>query len=256
MLHSCGASTSSARLKRRYENLLQEMEDRVRAQRDAAQKNALLERESAMVAEVARREEAARFKREQEAIELEREREAAIAASEDAARQRELADGQKKLNELKAKLRELWGVTEADPADISTFLSDLLSELSYTPDALCRCNDEVARLNSLLPIVELVNRREFVKFRMAEFAKTATDPARLFRAEPGRLLKEDKQRGEFVRELGRLNEKLVPALSAYEAQFGTFVWRGVPYLARLGADVADVERSAEASYRSPVLGDQ
>jgi len=159
-----------------------------------------------------------------------------------------------------------------------------LPTVCYSEALLERYQQEIERLNDQLPLMEMITKREFIKsvvaprcialqanfcfakvvlvhfpygmsylqicvsstrrYRLKEFNKTATDPQRLFGADPsGRLLRESRQRKEYQRELAKLNESLLRGLAAYEKKYRQmFLYKGVQYLELMAHDIQDQER--------------
>ncbi|GIQ83621.1 hypothetical protein KIPB_004971 [Kipferlia bialata] len=181
---------------------------------------------------------------EREAEQEERDRVAAEAKAEE-------EDRAGRLYDLRTKLKELWQVLETEPEEVSAFLSGLAAHVDTTPEVLTKCEMEVSRLNEILPIFELVSRRQFTLARLREFSVGATDPERLFSGNSTRLMGEDRERGEIQAELTKVNTLLVPAVRAYEAKHGrVFKFRGKPYLEVLGRDVREIEREAALDQRN------
>jgi len=74
---------------------------------------------------------------------------------------------------------------------------------------------EIGRLNDLLPVVEMMRRREFTKQRLLSM-KPSGDGSRLKNIPAAKLLKDEKQREETMKELSRLSEQLVPLIMKFE----------------------------------------
>jgi hypothetical protein len=107
------------------------------------------------------------------------------------------------------------------------------AESKYSPNLLDDYKKEIARLTDQLPLMETITRREFIKQRIREFSRSAKDPARTYQ-DPGRLIREEKQRQELERELKRLNETLLSELPAYEKKYNAPLnYRGQQYLEQM-----------------------
>ncbi|KAL0232132.1 hypothetical protein PCE1_003128 [Barthelona sp. PCE] len=153
----------------------------------------------------------------------------------------------RKLSTFKNKMGELWKVLETSEKEQLDFLNAVSSMTEYNEPVLEFYGREVLRLQDQLPLIELITRREFIKYRLREFNKQATDPKRLFVGDSTRLMKEEKQRREFVKELSRLNDQLVSLLPEYESKHSTpLLFKGKPYLEMMHHDIAREEREVSA----------
>lgn len=154
----------------------------------------------------------------------------------DTSKEEELAQqqqGQQKLAALRERIQELWAVLESDAPDRLAFVMEVETLAGYTPEMEDLYQAEVVKLTDQLPLMETVTRREFIKYRLNELKSG------------GRGTREDKQKGEFVRELKRLNESLSKSLPAYEKRHGCmFLFKGKQYLEIMDADLSELSMSS------------
>merc|ERR1712070_719504 len=146
----------------------------------------------------------------------------------------EQQEGLKKLAVLRERIQELWAVLESDAPDKLAFVMQVEETAGYTPEMEDLYQNEVVKLTDQLPLMETVTRREFIKYRLNELKSGNSRGSR-----------EDKQKGEFLRELKRLNEQLTKALPAYEKKHGQmFLFKGKQYLEAMQSD--EMAEAAEA----------
>lgn len=116
------------------------------------------------------------------------------------------------------------------------------------------CEAETERLESLLrevrPIVQMVERREQIIREREIFEQQAHDQTRLFQRDPGRLLREEKQRAVFERQLPKLEQQLRQKLSEWVEMHGEpFVYNREDYLAKMTAYDAHRKQELEEEKR-------
>ncbi|KAG0037313.1 hypothetical protein BGZ82_002741 [Podila clonocystis] len=110
-----------------------------------------------------------------------------------------------------------------------------LSDNSVTEANLTAHESEVARLNALIqdnePLLETLTKYlQFLK-DIREFVASSMDSQRLFKAEPGRLLREEKFRNSCQREFPRIKTQLESALLQYQRNNNaSFLVYGEDYL--------------------------
>jgi len=154
--------------------------------------------------------------------------------------------------ELSKRVRELWAVTECEPADKLSFLAEVEAISVPVPDVLAVYEMEMERLTDILPLMEAATRREFILERLRGLANSN---AQFSRNNAPQL----RQREEFVRELARLNEQLAQALPAFEKKYTrVFFYKGVPYLEQVHKSVQDtvprdIERAKSPNKRNEGL---
>merc|ERR1712028_124874 len=138
----------------------------------------------------------------------------------------EAAEGTRQLGVLRERIQELWAVLESDAPDKLAFVQDVEASAAFSAAMLDLYQKEVVKLTDQLPLMETVTRREFIKYRLNELKSGSS-----------RGTREDKQKGEFLRELKRLNEQLTKALPAYEKKHGQmFLFKGKQYLEIMQGD--------------------
>jgi len=138
----------------------------------------------------------------------------------------EAAEGTRQLGVLRERIQELWAVLESDAPDKLAFVQDVEASAAFSAAMLDLYQKEVVKLTDQLPLMETVTRREFIKYRLNELKSGSSRGSR-----------EDKQKGEFLRELKRLNEQLAKALPAYEKKHVTmFLFKGKQYLEIMQGD--------------------
>jgi hypothetical protein len=151
----------------------------------------------------------------------------------------EAAEGSRQLAVLRERIQELWAVLESDAPDKLAFVMEAEAAANFSTVMLELYQQEVVKLTDQLPLMETVTRREFIKYRLNELKSGNSRGSR-----------EDKQKGEFLRELKRLNEQLTKALPAYEKKHGQmFLFKGKQYLEIMQGD-QHLEASLSSSSRS------
>jgi len=155
------------------------------------------------------------------------------------------ADVKSKQCELAKRVQELWAVTECEPVDKLSFLSEVEALSTPTPEVLAAYEMEIERLTDMLPLMEAATRREFILERMHSLVN---QNAQFARGNAQQL----RMREEFVRELSRLNEQLAQSLPAFEKKYSrVFYYKGLPYLEQVHKTVQDsVPRDLERA-KSP-----
>lgn len=185
------------------------------------------------------------------------------------------AEKRQRLGRMRMRLHELWQMLVSEPTNslfcfssrLSPFFVDaqetdatertrFLQECEtqrnefFTEDLFELYKTEVGRLTDQLPLVETITRREFIKFRLKEFMKSASDPQRLFQGDAQRLFREDAQRKELDVEMRRLNDILLKELPAYEKKHNCrFMYKGEYYLELMSSDVLEETRQVEQEFR-------
>ncbi|KAG9393962.1 hypothetical protein J8273_4562 [Carpediemonas membranifera] len=147
---------------------------------------------------------------------------------------------------------------------------DLPAESDCSEEALYKLKEvEEAfnqRVEAVLPILDLVGKREKILRDKEQFEKNSADPARLTKRDPGRLLREEKFRNTLKKDLPRINKKLIVLIKEYEAQGLTFMFGDEGYLDSVVNDVqtsnkrvplaertAPVRQSADAAEKVKTL---
>jgi hypothetical protein len=155
-------------------------------------------------------------------------------------------DTKNKQKELAKRVQELWAVTECEPVDKLSFLSEVEALSTPTVEVLDVYEMELERLTDMLPLMEAATRREFILERMHGLVNQNSQFAR------GNA-QQLRQREEFIRELSRLNEQLAQALPAFEKKYSrVFYYKGMPYLEQIhktsqDSVTRDIERAKSPS---------
>lgn len=230
----------------KYERLISTLETRAKQEEDALQRKRQEELEKRRVEEIVLQEEALKKKMAEESASRERAKSDELRAQSEASAEDARRRGLERLQSMRRSIQELWTVLDADPAERAAFLWECELHGPYSDPVLTLYQREIARLNEQLPLMETITKREFLKYQINEFNRGATDPTRLFVADPGRLNREDIQRKEYFRELDKLNQALVKGLTGYEKKHNQmFLYKGRQYLEIMTHDVQDAERELE-----------
>ncbi|RUS28794.1 microtubule associated protein-domain-containing protein, partial [Jimgerdemannia flammicorona] len=131
------------------------------------------------------------------------------------------------------ELKELWDAMyygERQREEFAPAFSSVMSD-----ECLAAHEAEIERLkaqaNENRYILDLIEKHRKLMEDVHEFESITTDPTRFFQRDPGRLLREEKFRNYFARELPRIVKELETALNEYEETKGRpFLMFGVPYL--------------------------
>ncbi|KAL0216971.1 hypothetical protein RCL1_007454 [Eukaryota sp. TZLM3-RCL] len=201
------------------EKLVSSVETRVSQHQQYLESVRLKEQEETLSAEIRQQERAIaerNAKEEMEKIKRIEEEEKVRIETEEANKIRE-AD--QVLSNLKRQTHELWKVLEIPVEERVDFLSQVDHFSKFDPNISTLYARESERLTDLVPLLETITRREFIKYRIKEFNKSASNPDRLFSGDSSRLIREEKHRKEFLRELQRLNEELASGVPVYESKY-------------------------------------
>lgn len=141
------------------------------------------------------------------------------------------------LQRRKDKLTQLWQVLDVPEAEKNAFLDSLVGTQPH--QALDIVSSEVRKLESQLPLLEVITRREFVQHRLRELEK-----------KPGTM--PQQQSDELVKELIRLTEYLKLEIPKYESKQGQkFSFRGRRYMDVL---LTEAEQEARAMTQRSGIG--
>jgi Ase1/PRC1/MAP65 family protein len=134
-------------------------------------------------------------------------------------------------------LETLWdeaGVSQKERSLCAAYAQQLASE-----EALAALSHEIAEatkyVESIRPVLRAIQRWEEVWQRKIDFEKRSNDPTRLLARDPGRLLREEKERKSIDKLLPRAEKEVRILLQRWETQFDRpFLYRGHRYLVRIG----------------------
>eukprot|EP01119_Soliformovum_irregulare_P000110 TRINITY_DN10093_c0_g1_i2.p1 TRINITY_DN10093_c0_g1~~TRINITY_DN10093_c0_g1_i2.p1 ORF type:complete len:526 (+),score=124.87 TRINITY_DN10093_c0_g1_i2:825-2402(+) len=151
-----------------------------------------------------------------------------------------------------AELRDLWQEAALGPHQQEQF-EESLSALT-AEEVLEALQDEAdkmhGRISEVRPIQTMVDKREEILEEHRQFELTANDSSRLLSKktgrDPGRLLREEKLRKVFTKQLPQLEAKLKTALLHWQTKYGQpFFFKGQNYLLVLEEDQENKLRAQE-----------
>mmetsp|Transcript_8084 Transcript_8084/g.25048 ORF Transcript_8084/g.25048 Transcript_8084/m.25048 type:complete len:554 (+) Transcript_8084:242-1903(+) len=145
-------------------------------------------------------------------------------------------------------LEELWdeaGISEQERELCVAYSQQLASE-----EALASLSHEITEatkyVESIRPVLRAIQRWEEVWQSKIDFEKRSNDPTRLLARDPGRLLREEKERKSIDRLLPRAEKEVRILLQRWETQFNRpFLYHGDRYLTHI--DVMKVEEEERKS---------
>ncbi|GIQ87346.1 microtubule-associated protein, MAP65/Ase1/PRC1, partial [Kipferlia bialata] len=224
-----------------YASLIVKMQEKASERERESAEQVMKEREREVVEAVKLKEQEERHKEEMAALTLAQQKQEEERQDRlNKANQAKLAE-LSELSSVKTHLSELWEVLEITPEDRHAFTSRILMapEQLSAGEMLEECKKESKRLTDMVPIVELIVKREFVLSRYRELQKMTTSKERLF-SPSQRLLAEDRHRAEISQNMASINRLLIPQIRRYEAEHRQpFVYRGVGYLEQMQGEKID-----------------
>jgi hypothetical protein len=218
----------------KFKKLMGEVELKAKKEVEEFARKQLEEEEKRLAEELRKKEEELRkYKEMEEELQLQ-SFEQQQQELQEKRKEKENAKAREQFEKYRQRLFELWNTLETNVNERFNFLweTELLDR--YSPELIEIFKKEVERLSDQLPLMENITRREFIKQRMREFKRTSNDPSRHYNNDPGRIIREEKQKQELERELRRLEEQLFNELPAYEKRYGVaFSYKGRQYLSIL-----------------------
>eukprot|EP00792_Barthelona_sp_PAP020_P007912 TRINITY_DN3181_c0_g2_i3.p1 TRINITY_DN3181_c0_g2~~TRINITY_DN3181_c0_g2_i3.p1 ORF type:complete len:2131 (+),score=921.67 TRINITY_DN3181_c0_g2_i3:40-6432(+) len=152
----------------------------------------------------------------------------------------------KNFSKLKNQIERLWETLETAADDKYNFKAKAETTFEPSDETLKLYEEERIRLEAQIPVVELITKREFIKYKLSEFLKTSTDPSRLY-GNSATLQKEESQRRELQEHLYSLTQELAEKLPEYEKLHETpFLFKGQRYYDLMRNDVQKLERDASS----------
>jgi protein regulator of cytokinesis 1 len=169
------------------------------------------------------------------------------------------------IKQCRAQILELWQllrISQEERKEFSAFFVD-----TFTQEVLDIHEEKIRELSILWedmqPIIDMISQREAILERKKEFESTTADPNRLLSKaprDPGRLLKEERERKMFTKTLPKLESKLIQAIKDWEKDRNQpFVINGQRYIETLQATVSTLDtrratplKPAESPRRTPV----
>ncbi|KAL0206916.1 hypothetical protein P9112_012627 [Eukaryota sp. TZLM1-RC] len=202
------------------EKLMKSIETRVVQHQQYLDNLQLQEQEERLAAEIRQQEREVAEQTIRKELEHQKRLDEEKRMQEESQQLQKVKESETALVSLKKQAHELWKVLEIPAEDLVEFLMDVDSNAPYEPSIHNLYSKEVERLSDLVPLMETITRREFIKYRIREFNKSASNPDRLFSGDSSRLIREEKHRKEFLRELHRLNEELANNVPGFENKYG------------------------------------
>jgi hypothetical protein len=156
-----------------------------------------------------------------------------------------------RMEQLRAVIYKLWDALEVDNGSIVQFYRGLSPHFGNAEALVEAFTAEVAKLKESVPLMQMVTRREFLKYRLELINRFASDPQRIFAADSNRLLYDDREREALFSELMKMTPDLLTQLKTFAAgHHSEFLYKSRPYLPVMEKDMDDITRASS----EPILG--